>query len=534
MKKRAVLSVLLTLALLVPLALPAAAKLYSLGDVTGDGKITSADARAILRYAAKIERFSEAQEAAADINRSGKVNSGDARTALRVAARLETLTVGADEVFDDGRKEHADDPDNDRAVDDFIDILNSGNFVLAGEMTSEGETLPVTFMQADGNVRMSAEISGIAMDMAQLDGKTYLICTGKKSYAECTDYFMSMMGIDPSDLDLEIGTVDVECELDWTEREYGGKTVECAVTVSDEGILEFYIDGGNVVLIRMLDPESGVCNTEIGIDEFRGGVTAADLAIPADYTKKGYVEFIADLADEWGDGSGNEPYDPWPVGTELDLTDAEILARYNEVMNNTRRQVKTFVKDEWTEYDYIDAGASTALFGSVLDALRTDDMYSVGVFCDDPALIPPANSAGVGCALTDADAISEAHIIEYDDGTAEIEIVLKNERDPEPMDPQTGVSPSFTGAMFDVVSRDETETSIREKTKSIPGLSVSGVDTEYFDCTVYCTYDIGTGCATDLWFVTYMHAAAAAKLIVPMTVRVDMTHSVALRNMDYA
>ena len=221
MNNRKLLSVLLAFALLLTGALPAvtaSAKSFSLGDVNGDGKITSADARMILRAAAKVESFSEAQEKAADVNRSGKVNSGDARTTLRVAAKIETLTVGENEVFDDGRRESALDPANDSAVPAFIETLNSGRFLLRGTMRdyTDGETIPITFMKSDENIRMSAELSGIALDMAQIDGTIYLISSGKKSYIEMTESIMNTLGLDPDDLDLDFGEIDEGGDPDWT------------------------------------------------------------------------------------------------------------------------------------------------------------------------------------------------------------------------------------------------------------------------------------------------------------------------------
>lgn len=91
----------LTLALSLLFTVNAAAAVYALGDVNGDGKITSSDARIALRCAAKLERLSEARTKAADVDRSGKVNSTDARMLLRAAAKIETIEAGEDEVFEE-------------------------------------------------------------------------------------------------------------------------------------------------------------------------------------------------------------------------------------------------------------------------------------------------------------------------------------------------------------------------------------------------------------------------------------------------
>lgn len=61
------------------------------GDADGDGRITAADARAVLRRAARIISFTAAQDARADVDRDGKITANDARILLRVAAGLETL-----------------------------------------------------------------------------------------------------------------------------------------------------------------------------------------------------------------------------------------------------------------------------------------------------------------------------------------------------------------------------------------------------------------------------------------------------------
>ena len=66
-------------------------KNYSLGDVDANGKITSADARLILRCSAKLEVFYGEQLAAADLDSNGKVTSADARIDLRISAKLETI-----------------------------------------------------------------------------------------------------------------------------------------------------------------------------------------------------------------------------------------------------------------------------------------------------------------------------------------------------------------------------------------------------------------------------------------------------------
>ncbi|MBQ6066342.1 MAG: dockerin type I repeat-containing protein [Clostridia bacterium] len=83
------------LAALFALTLAANAEIVnSLGDVDGDGNITSADARLALRASVKLEKEiveGTAAFKAADVNKNGIIGSDDARTILRVSVKLETF-----------------------------------------------------------------------------------------------------------------------------------------------------------------------------------------------------------------------------------------------------------------------------------------------------------------------------------------------------------------------------------------------------------------------------------------------------------
>lgn len=59
------------------------------GDVDGDGKVTTKDARAALRAAIDLEKLDGPQKVAADVNHNGKVDTGDARDILRKAIEPE-------------------------------------------------------------------------------------------------------------------------------------------------------------------------------------------------------------------------------------------------------------------------------------------------------------------------------------------------------------------------------------------------------------------------------------------------------------
>ncbi|MCR5782546.1 MAG: dockerin type I repeat-containing protein, partial [Clostridia bacterium] len=66
----------------------AAAKLTK-GDVDGDGYLTPADARLILRYSVKLEEMTDEQRDRGDMNNDGEVLANDARLALLACVLLE-------------------------------------------------------------------------------------------------------------------------------------------------------------------------------------------------------------------------------------------------------------------------------------------------------------------------------------------------------------------------------------------------------------------------------------------------------------
>lgn len=59
------------------------------GDVNGDGKVTAADARQILRISSGLEKTSGQSALNADVNNDGEITAADARIALRISAGLE-------------------------------------------------------------------------------------------------------------------------------------------------------------------------------------------------------------------------------------------------------------------------------------------------------------------------------------------------------------------------------------------------------------------------------------------------------------
>lgn len=55
----------------------------TMGDIDGDGKITSADSLLILRASVKLENFTDNQNKLADVDKDGNISSSDAPLVLR-------------------------------------------------------------------------------------------------------------------------------------------------------------------------------------------------------------------------------------------------------------------------------------------------------------------------------------------------------------------------------------------------------------------------------------------------------------------
>lgn len=179
-------------------------------------------------------------------------------------------------------------------VSRFIDILNSGRFSMEGYITAEGEKMPLSFSTYDNNIRMGTEVSNIALDFANVDGKTYLLSKQNKSYVELTESIKKSLKIDESTLSFNgFGSISNDDTIK-SVATYNGKEVECYTATSAEGEIKFYVDGENIVKIELYNT-TGVCDTMIETTKITGDISAADLQIPSDYKKQTYISFVGDV-----------------------------------------------------------------------------------------------------------------------------------------------------------------------------------------------------------------------------------------------
>lgn len=181
----------------------------------------------------------------------------------------------------------------------FTDILKSGNFEIQGYMTAEGEEkLPLSVLVCgSNNLRMGTELAGIAVSVVVADDTVYLVSDKTKSYIEMTDSITKSLGFDKNELVFDgFGNIgEKESQAVRSDATYNGKAVDCYTTTAEDGsCIKFYIDGDKMVKFEMYEP-NGVCTTMIETTVVRGGVTLDEVQIPADYTKKSYAAFVADL-----------------------------------------------------------------------------------------------------------------------------------------------------------------------------------------------------------------------------------------------
>lgn len=131
--KKKIFTIMLTVFIFCVLSVTAFA--VKMGDVTGDDKITAADARKTLRHSAGIELLSEEGISAADVDNSGKITASDARKILRESAGL---------------------------TKNFQSIQVSGKLVEDGVLNVAVCANTVPFVYAEGD-----ELKGINIEMAK-------------------------------------------------------------------------------------------------------------------------------------------------------------------------------------------------------------------------------------------------------------------------------------------------------------------------------------------------------------------------------
>ena len=216
-----------------------------LGDVDGDGKITSADARTTLRASVKLDKLTEEEMLAANVDGDSYVTSADARLILRASVKLETLPdviVGEEPSSEESSSEEPSseepsseepsseepsseepsseepsseepsseepsseepsseepssvEPSSEPATDPgeaFIppaennefDILRSGTYYLTGRTVDSSGSSDLEIAKTDNSLYLSAVFNNIKIAILTIGDKVYLVNPKKNTYLD--------------------------------------------------------------------------------------------------------------------------------------------------------------------------------------------------------------------------------------------------------------------------------------------------------------------------------------------------------------
>lgn len=286
--KKKIISVFLAITLLLSVAVTIAfASGGKLGDMDDNGDITAADARIILRAAARLEKLDEDHAKRADTNRDGILTAADARLTLRVAAQLDTFgEEPTEEQPSETEPQPVSYPD---AVQAFMDgkYYINGIVNTSGSVSVSGTDLLNIKMAVDGNnfEIIMDETDPVRLSLATLRGKKYLKTIdekGRKMYTELTkdliDFINTVLNADVQ-FDSLILDVNFNKFADLSTPEINGNTYTFN---AGKNKISFYVEKEVVKKIDITDSQGE--NTTIT-------VLSMTSAIPSDMlTVNGFAE----------------------------------------------------------------------------------------------------------------------------------------------------------------------------------------------------------------------------------------------------
>lgn len=302
MKKRILAFIMAIITVFSVMTVLAAAQTLKAGDVTGDGKVTAADARKVLRVAAGLEVFDDTQLLVADISGDGKITAADARKILRAAAGLETLpeiTTEPESEEPTTEEPSSEEPTTEEPtteepttgsvvteLPEDIAAFFDGKFYLECDMSADGDTSKIKLAQKDKKLEASMSMDGFEMSV-YTDGKTIFIkfpYSGKTYYVEMDKEFLEENGIDLNIEDivaqLSFGKLEDFNAPVLTTEEYKEDTYSVYTFVDKDGYsLCFYVDNREDVKYIISKNVDGKIETEIQVATLSASIPSNMLTV---------------------------------------------------------------------------------------------------------------------------------------------------------------------------------------------------------------------------------------------------------------
>ena len=244
-----------------------------------------------------------------------------------------------------------------------------------------------------------------------------------------------------------------------------------------------------------------------------GAVSAAPAADANANTNSGTSSQTAAPATQAAAPAADTPAEtPTEAAAPAGETDpATVLAKYTEVMDKLKT-CKTYNKKEFqdlpsSEYDLGSIG--NIILPIANGFLTTEDKAEEQVRDDAHNQIPIINN-NKGCLLTDVNAIKSGSIVDNGDGTSTITLVLNDEENPEPAAADAETAPSFHGAVFNPMSKED----INNTLAGISAVKVNSFNLTYTGCEAKVTYNNETLEVSDLNQHMIVHITANVKAVI--------------------
>ncbi|MBQ6065984.1 MAG: hypothetical protein IJK89_04105 [Clostridia bacterium] len=284
---------------LANLAVPSFAK-RKLGDVDGDGYITSADARLALRASVKLEALTAEQALAADVDQDTYVTSADARLILRASVKLETLpdvSVGEGEesttapeatptdaettepatptdaettepatptdaettTEEPSRPEETTaEPENPGIIppaeNNQFDILRSGTYYFTGSTVEDGEKSDLEIAKTPNSLYLGATFNGVQIAILTIGDKVYLVNPKKGQYL---DLNTAVIKAELSALGLDVSEFAKTSSFDFSYFPPLDKATRCETT--PQGYVKYVFESEKGAINVTMDGKTLIC-----------------------------------------------------------------------------------------------------------------------------------------------------------------------------------------------------------------------------------------------------------------------------------